>query len=143
MRRHLDQLDEHILRLLRRDGRMPIVTLADTIGLSRSATQERLARLERAGTIEGYTIKLGASADVTCAWLLVRLSPGRACATLVPTLLERSEVRTCHSVAGDIDLIMRVEVADAAALLQLREDLAQLEGVASVITAPILRVHAE
>ena len=57
MAKKLDQIDENILRTLRDNARTPIVTLAKAIGLSRSATQERLARLEKSGTIAGYTIR--------------------------------------------------------------------------------------
>jgi Lrp/AsnC family transcriptional regulator, leucine-responsive regulatory protein len=55
----LDDKDEALLLALERDARASVVALAREIGLSRSATQERLGRLERSGAIAGYTVLRG------------------------------------------------------------------------------------
>lgn len=142
--RPLDATDERIIQLLRADGRMPLVQLADEIGLSRSATQERLARLERDGVILGYTIRYRAPVpSPTQAWLILRFAPGIQCKDVVPALLRFNQVRRCDSLAGEIDLLLHVEVPDAAALMQLREQIIALYGVAEVTTAPVLAVHAD
>mgnify|MGYP001765051926 CR=1 FL=1 len=57
MSRKQDETDRKILSLLAENGRQSVKELARRIGLSRSATQERLARLEREGAIAGYTIR--------------------------------------------------------------------------------------
>ena len=50
----MDERDRRLLDLLRRDARQPIVGLAKALNLSRSATQERLAKLQSAGIIDGF-----------------------------------------------------------------------------------------
>ena len=50
----MDRFDRAILRALAGDGRMSITDLAKQIGLSKSPTQARLRRLEKAGVITGY-----------------------------------------------------------------------------------------
>ncbi len=57
MARKLDQTDQQILTLLAENARQSVKELARRIGLSRSAAQERLARLERDGVLAGYTIR--------------------------------------------------------------------------------------
>jgi len=52
----LDDKDERLLQALERNSRASVVDLARRIGLSRSATQERLGKLESAGIIARYTI---------------------------------------------------------------------------------------
>jgi DNA-binding Lrp family transcriptional regulator len=47
--KRLDAKDHELLALLRRNARTPVFTLAKALGLSRSATQERLQRLESSG----------------------------------------------------------------------------------------------
>ncbi|WP_080606022.1 MULTISPECIES: AsnC family transcriptional regulator [Sinorhizobium] len=47
----LDEKDLKLISLLRRNARAPIVALARHIGLSRSATQDRMARLEGSGAM--------------------------------------------------------------------------------------------
>ncbi len=57
MARKLDETDHKMLALLAENARQSVKELARRIGLSRSAAQERLARLERDGILAGYTIR--------------------------------------------------------------------------------------
>ena len=50
----IDTIDDHILRMLSRDGRISNVELAERAGLSASACLRRVQALERAGFIAGY-----------------------------------------------------------------------------------------
>jgi len=50
--------DERLVALLRANAREPTASLARKLGLARSTVQERIARLERQGTIKGYTVRL-------------------------------------------------------------------------------------
>ena len=69
----LDDLDRRLIAELSADARLTQVALAARVGLSRSAVQERLKRLERDGVILGYTLRLGLdSAPGVRAYLLVR-----------------------------------------------------------------------
>src|SRR5690606_7825174 len=91
------------------------------VGLSRSAVQERLRRLERGGVIEQYTLRLGASTDAFRAFLVMRHADGFSCDDVVPQLAAMPEVQRCDSVAGDNDLLVQVEVRSPAELSDLRE----------------------
>lgn len=138
---HLDARDESIIALLRQNARTPLTELARSVGLSRSTTQERLRRLERSGVILGYTLRLRSRAIALRAWLTLTLSPGASCTDVAPALLRRRGVLVCHAVAGPIDLLVLVEASDAETLSALREEIAQLEGIASVQTNPVLADH--
>lgn len=135
----LDDIDRHLIALLRDDARTPVVTLAKTVGLSRSALQERLQRLERSGVIAGYTVRLGEpSQSRVPAWLTLRFRDGYRCAQIVPVLAAMPDVRTCHSVAGTLDLVVFVDTGSIAELSALRERLASHPGIASIETLPVL-----
>ena len=58
----LDALDSAILRALANDARTPMRELAQIIGLSAPSTTERVRRLEAAGVIEGYTVRVNPNA---------------------------------------------------------------------------------
>lgn len=142
MTKALDAIDKHMIALLRANARLPLVALAKAIGLSRSATQERLKRLERQNVIAGYTVQLGNLRDrATRAWLSVRFMDGYRCADIVPHLLRQSEVRLCHSLAGDVDLLILVEADSMSGISEVRETIAAIEGVADVKSAPVLTEH--
>ena len=55
----MDEKDKLLLTLLRRDARRSIVALARDLNLSRSATQERLQKLQASGAIGAFTIVKG------------------------------------------------------------------------------------
>ncbi|MEO1324964.1 MAG: winged helix-turn-helix transcriptional regulator, partial [Pseudomonadota bacterium] len=52
----LDEKDRKLLAALKQDSRASLVALAREIDLSRSATHDRITRLEERGIIQGYTI---------------------------------------------------------------------------------------
>jgi len=137
----IDARDENIIGCLRQNARTPLAALARKVGLSRSATQDRLRRLERDGVILGYTLRLRSSSTALQAWLTLVLAPGYSCQDVAPLLLRRRDVLVCHSVAGPTDLLVLVEAGGAEALSALREDIAEIEGVASVLTSPVLADH--
>ena len=56
--RPLGEKDEALIRLLQADARASVSELARRSGVSRTAVQERLNRLQRQNIIEGFTVKL-------------------------------------------------------------------------------------
>jgi DNA-binding Lrp family transcriptional regulator len=140
----LDAIDQQLLARLQADAREPLAALARAVGLSRSAVQERLARLERHGVIAGYTVRLGeGAAPAVEAWLLLRYAAGFSCDDVLPALAALPQVRACHSVAGETDLMVRVRADSTATLARLREQVHALKGVETVTTVPVLEVRLE
>jgi DNA-binding Lrp family transcriptional regulator len=139
--RRLDEIDEHLLSLLEKDARRSVVGLAKAVGLSRTAVQGRLARLEDEGTIRGYTMVRGRSREDAPVRALLLLSIGmRPCATVIRRFEDWPEVTACWSVAGPtIDAVLMVEARSNEALGEVRARLADVPGVTSITTAPILK----
>lgn len=144
--RQLDDTDLKLIGLLKRDARKPVVALAKAVGLSRSAVQARLARLEDEGTIRGYTAVLGSGggrAPGAKAVLLLTIG-SRPCATVIQQFRDWPEIKACWSVAGPtIDAVVVVEAADNEALGLVRARLAEVGGVTAITTAPVLATVVE
>ncbi len=143
--RRLDEIDEHLLSLLEKDARKPVVALAKAVGLSRTAVQGRLARLEDEGTIRGYTVVRGRGrADAPVRAILLLSIGTRPCATVIRRFEDWPEVTACWSVAGPtIDAVLVVEAHSNEALGEVRARLADVPGVTSITTAPILKTVVE
>jgi Lrp/AsnC family transcriptional regulator, leucine-responsive regulatory protein len=142
MTKTLDRIDEIIIRTLRDNARTPLVSIARTAGLSRSATQERLRRLETGGHIAGYTIRYFEPDDATVrVWMFLEFDPGKLCADIVPSLMKHNEIRLCHSLSGKPDLVLLTELSSNQDIMALRESIAAIPGIASVHTAPMLKAH--
>ncbi len=138
----MDDKDRLLLTLLRRDARRSIVALARDLGLSRSATQDRLAKLQATGVIAGFTTVEGSGSGARqSAYLSVTLGPGRRCAEVVPKLKRVPFVGMIHSLTGPVDLMLRVDCDAVADVEQARSAIAAVPGVASVATAVVLERH--
>lgn len=135
----LDEIDRRLIALLQDDARTPVVGLAKAVGLSRSAVQERLARLESSGVISQYTLRLGKLEGRFQAWLMVNHAEGFTCDDLMPLLASIPAVRLCHSLAGDVDLLVLVETSSPAELAELRERILLHRTVESVTTSVVLQ----
>lgn len=137
--RELDAIDREILTILSKDARIALKALAGRIGLSRSATSERVTNLERNGVIRGYRADIGEiNADVIRAVLLVSLKRTPA-NQLLDLLAEQPEVRRVSSVSGELDLIVEIEAHNIDGLNRARDLIANYETVDDLTTAVVLR----
>jgi DNA-binding Lrp family transcriptional regulator len=142
MTKTLDERDRKLLSLLQQNARQPLVALARALELSRSATQERLRRLERDGVIQAYRAVVRAEGRPPVqAWVSLTLGPDRSCADVVPTLRALPEVRLCHSLSGPVDILVLIEAASLGRLSEVRERIAALPAVTGATTAPVLADH--
>lgn len=116
---NLDQIDDHILRELGRDGRMSNLALAEKVGLSPSACLRRVAALEKAGIISGYRAVLNRAALGTgfVAYVTVGLNQHTKDAqeAFERAMALAPEVRECHNITGQVEYLLRVEAEDLAA----------------------------
>lgn len=134
----LDETDRQILRELQADGRLTHVALAARVGLSRSAVQERIARLEDGGVILGYTVRLGRPGAPAGMRAYIHVRGGSSHDRVAKALESLPEVKVADSVSGDIDLILQVEVEHVEGLNRLRDEIGKLPGVASTQTLLVM-----
>jgi Lrp/AsnC family leucine-responsive transcriptional regulator len=117
----LDALDTAILQALTRDARIPIRELAQQIGLSSPSTTERIRRLEEAGVIEGYAVRVNPAAIglPVGVYLRIRPMPGEL-ERVAAMLAAMPEVIGCDRVTGEDCFIAKAlvpAVADLEALI--------------------------
>jgi len=122
----MDQINEHILRELCRDGRISNLDLADRVGLSPSACLRRVQDLERRGVIRGFRAVL----DRTMlgvgfvAYATVGLnSHTKASQQAFERAMDIApEVVECHNITGSVEYLLRIEVADLPAYKAFHTD---------------------
>lgn len=135
----MDDKDRLLLTLLRRDARRPVVALARDLGLSRTATQDRLAKLQASGAIASFTIVEGDAQTRDSAYLMVRLERGYSCAQIVPKVRAIPAVELVHSVTGPVDMIVRVAAEHVEGIEKARAEVVGLAGIAEVSTHVVLK----
>jgi Lrp/AsnC family leucine-responsive transcriptional regulator len=119
----LDDIDRTLVRELVVNGRATLSELAASAGLSVSAVQSRVRRLESRGVVLGYSARINPEAVGNMLSAFVAITPlDPSQPDDAPALLEHfPEIESCHSVAGEESYILLVRVESARAL----EDLLQ------------------
>lgn len=112
----LDRYDAAILDQLQKDGRLPIVELADQVGLSSTPCARRVKLMEQAGIIQGYTAvidpaRLGLKVQ---AFVQVRLSrhTDENIEQFRKAVDSMEEVVSCSAMTGAYDLLVHVVTPD-------------------------------
>jgi len=140
----LDEIDRRILSAVQADGRISNQTLSERVHLSPSACHRRVARLEAAGVIVGYTARIDPAAL------------GRGTVVFVHVTLERQnregmdafegavracpDVVRCHLMSGDADYLLEVAARDLTDYERIHTDhLARMPGVARIRSSFSLR----
>jgi DNA-binding Lrp family transcriptional regulator len=110
----MDDLDRAILSLLQRDADVPCKVIAETINLSVSATERRIAKLKQEGVIERIVAVVSPQAVDRTLSVLVELeiqNEHRHTLQQLQQWLDRApEVQSCWYVTGDMDFVALVVV---------------------------------
>ena len=132
----MDDLDRHILNVLRRDSRTPYTEIADQVGTSEGTVRNRVEQLIEDGTIERFTVttrtgnvkamvEVGVAVDVDTSAVSKRMA-------------EWPEVDFVWQVSGEQDVVLVVDAADTGAVNALITEARELDEVVSTTTRLIL-----
>ena len=135
----IDAIDRSILSILSREARIPTKTLAGRVGLSRSATAERVARLERTGVIRGYRADIGQLDEGSIDFILLVTLKRTPALGILDALAGFPAVRRVSSVSGQIDMVVEASAASVNALNEFRNAIAALPEVEDLTTTIVLR----
>lgn len=139
----LDPVDLRLLDALQRDASQRLEDLGRLVGLVPSSVHERLRRLERDQHIHRWTIQLDPGAVGLGVLAFIGVSATRPCSQLLRELSGISAIEECHSVAGELSLLLKVRVADTPALLELVERLRQIPGIEGTETTVVLKTQLD
>ena len=139
-----DPIDLLIVSALLADGRSTLKALGAATGLSVSAVQARVRRLEADGVISGYTARVDAGAVGLPLSALIAITPlDPAQPDDAPEQLAGlTEIEACHSVAGDDAYVLFVRVASPTALEALIREIRKRANV-STRTTVVLQTFFE
>jgi DNA-binding Lrp family transcriptional regulator len=140
----LDALDRKIIGLLRFNGRMANVDLADKVGLSPSACLRRVKALEDSGAIRGYAAILSEAAADEGVVAIVRITLDKQTEDYLNRFEQavrmHPEIAECFLMTGDADYLLRATASSTAAYEQIhKEILSRLPGVARINSSFAIR----
>jgi Lrp/AsnC family leucine-responsive transcriptional regulator len=127
----IDRFDARILTALQQDGRVPVVELAEAIGLSPTPCARRIKALESRGVIEGYAALLNPSKVglEVLAIVQVKLTEhtDETVARFEREIAVLDEVTHCYAMTGSYDFILQVYGED-------------LESLSNVVLKKLIRI---
>jgi Lrp/AsnC family leucine-responsive transcriptional regulator len=137
----LDPIDYQLLTALRTDASQPLERLAALVHLASSSVHERLRRLERDKVLLGWTVDVDYEMLGLGILAYVGVRASKSCSELLLPLQSIAAIEECHSVAGQLTLLLKVRVETTAALLILIERLRQIPGIDGTETIMVLKTQ--
>ena len=138
----MDATYHQLLSLLRKDARTSVATLATRLGVSRGTVTNRVTKLEDAGIIVGYTVRLrpDSQPDDIRAWMSIAVE-GNETRAVIASLLGEPGVATLHDTNGRWDLLAELRAANLAELSQVLERIRLIRGISSTETSIHLQTY--
>lgn len=135
----LDDIDRELIALLRANARTPVVALAKALRLTRNTVQHRIDRLEQAGVILGYTVKLRPETESgrlrAVMSIAVEGSQGEA---VRRALWGHAQVVGLHTTNGRWDLIAELRADSLEAFNTALGEIRRIPGIAGSETSLLL-----
>jgi Lrp/AsnC family leucine-responsive transcriptional regulator len=140
----MNAIDRKILKVLQQDARASLQHIGQAVGLSSSPCWERIRKMELAGTIEGYTVRLNPQALDLNETVMVQLTldshTDNTLEKFGEVLATIPEVIEAYLVSGEYDYLLRVAVKDTRDYERLlREKLYKIKGIRHSKSSFVLR----
>lgn len=140
----MDNIDRKIIAALQKNARASLQEIGQAVGLSTSPCWERIRKMEQAGVIEGYTVRLNAQAlglqDTVLVQVTLDSHSDNTLEKFGETLAAIPEVVEAYLVSGEYDYLLRVAVKDTRDYERLlRERLYKIKGIRHSKSSFVLR----
>ena len=135
----MDVLDRRLLALLRADSRAPAAALAARLKVSRGTVQNRIARLQAQGVIQGFTLRTRPELEGQRVRAVMSIAiEGERSTAVVRKLKGVPAVDRIWTTNGRWDLIAELDVANLAEFSRALDEVRTIEGIASTETSLLL-----
>jgi DNA-binding Lrp family transcriptional regulator len=135
----MDDLDRQLIALLRDDARSTMASLAKKLRVARGTVQNRLAKLERDGTIVGYTVRLKPETEAQRIRAVMTIAvEGNRTQAVLRSLRGEPGIVALHSTNGRWDFVAELSVDSLQEFDRLIARISLYEGVSKSETNLLL-----
>jgi DNA-binding Lrp family transcriptional regulator len=135
----MDDLDRQLIGELRENARISVAALAKKLRVARGTVQNRISRLEKDGTILGYTVRLRPKTDEhRIAALMTIAVEGNRQEQVIRTLRGDPAVTELHTTNGRWDLVAELRADSLEAFDQVLGRVRLIEGISGTETSLLL-----
>lgn len=138
----MDDLDRKLIALLRENARTPAAALAKALKVARGTVQNRLAKLERDGTIAGYTIRVRPTSDERRIGAFMTIAvEGNRIEPLLRALRGDPAIVTLYTTNGRWDLVAEIRADTLQAFDEVLGRIRRIDGISGTETSLLLSTH--
>jgi DNA-binding Lrp family transcriptional regulator len=138
----MDDVDRRLIGLLRDNARTSTASLAKSMKVARGTVQNRLSKLERDGTIAGYTIKLRPAVDEQRIVALMTIAvEGNRTEPVLRMLRGDPSVTTLYTTNGRWDLVAEIRADTLQSFDQVLSRIRRIDGISGTETSILLSTH--
>jgi DNA-binding Lrp family transcriptional regulator len=138
----MDTTDRQLLSLLRANARTSVAAMAKALGVARGTVQNRLARLEADGVIQGYTVRLKlADEDRRIRALMTVAVEGNRTDEVLRALRGDPAVCALHTTNGRWDIVAELQTDSLEAVDRVLGRIRQIDGISNTETSLLLSTH--
>ncbi|MBN8449292.1 MAG: Lrp/AsnC family transcriptional regulator [Candidatus Accumulibacter sp.] len=135
----MDNLDQQLIELLKVNARLPVVTLAKSLGCARSTVQLRLKALEDSGVISGYTVSVKKrQQDSSIRAMVLISSDSKTEFDVIKGLTRRHEIVKLYSISGRYDLCAILTTESTQELDAVIDKIRAIKGVVDTFSTIVL-----
>ena len=138
----MDRTDYALLEALQEDARASLAELGRKIGLSISATNERVKKLVAAGIVRGWHVRLDADrlGYPVMAMVAIAIDRPDSAGGFAAAIGEIPEVQECHQVEGTWSFMLKVRARDQRHLEEfVLSQIRPIPGVTGTQTTIVVR----
>lgn len=138
----MDDIDRKLIALLRDNARTSIASLAQSLRVARGTVSSRLARLEKAGVIVGYTLRLRPQVEEQhIRALMTVLVEGNRTEAVIRALRGDPAVSALYTTNGRWDIVAELRAESLEAFDRVLARIRLVEGISSTETSLLLSTH--
>ena len=134
----LDEIDQKIIDLLKKDSRTSFVKIAEEVGLSETAVRKRIKNLQDNGIIRRFTVEVDEEQQ-TKAIAMIETQASMHTPEISQKFIEIEGVSYLFETTGEYDIIAVLSTTTIEELNRTLEKIRLTEGVIRTNTSLVLR----
>jgi DNA-binding Lrp family transcriptional regulator len=139
----MDDTDRQLVALLRANARLPVATLAKSLGVSRGTVQNRINRLLVRGTIQGFTLRLRPEAETPRIRAIMMIGvEGERSDKILQQLRSHPEIAAVHTTNGRWDMVLELNTDNLEAFDRVLHRIRQIDGISASETSLLLSSYS-
>ena len=129
----MDRTDEEILEIFEEDGSISFTEVAEKVDVSEGTVRNRIEKMQENDVIEKFTVET--STEGSKAVVMVELETGRDIEKVLEDFPENIQIL---EVAGDYDLVLRIERKNNQDINNLLDSIRSIPGIKNTETYMVL-----